>query len=98
MPRMSWPLWRRARTVTRAASEVKLMYGGGTPWNREGETTLVGVARLHEQRGGVARERPSRRARAATGIGSGGAVGSWGRQRLTAGDLRLTGTRGGGRL
>jgi hypothetical protein len=29
MPRMSWPSWRRAHTVTRAAGEVKLMYGGG---------------------------------------------------------------------
>jgi hypothetical protein len=34
MPRMSWPSWRRARTVTRAAGEVKLMYGGVTSWNR----------------------------------------------------------------
>jgi hypothetical protein len=45
MPRMSWPSWRRTRTVTRAAGEVKLMYGGGDAmepvWE---ETTLVGRA------------------------------------------------------
>jgi hypothetical protein len=28
MPRMSWPSWRRTRTVTRAADEVKLMVTG----------------------------------------------------------------------
>jgi hypothetical protein len=28
MPRMSWPLWRRTHTVTRAAGEVKLMATG----------------------------------------------------------------------
>jgi hypothetical protein len=49
MPRMSWPSWRRTRTVTRAASKVKLMYGRGDAmepvWE---EITLVGVAQLHE--------------------------------------------------
>jgi hypothetical protein len=50
MPRMSWPSWRRTRTVTRKAGEVKLMYGGGDAmepvWE---ETTLVGVAQLREK-------------------------------------------------
>jgi hypothetical protein len=44
MPQMSWPSWRRTHTVTRAAGEVKLMYGGEDAMEpvRE-ETMLVGV-------------------------------------------------------
>jgi hypothetical protein len=49
VPRMSWPSRRRTRTVTRAAGEVKLMYGGGDAmdpmWE---EITLVGEAQLRE--------------------------------------------------
>jgi hypothetical protein len=41
MPRMSWSSWRRTRTVTRAAGEVKLMYGGGTPWNNAGRSSAA---------------------------------------------------------
>jgi hypothetical protein len=49
MPRMSWPSWRRARTVTRVAGEVKLMYGGGDAMEPMWvETSLVGVAQLRE--------------------------------------------------
>jgi hypothetical protein len=57
MPRMSWPLWRRACTVTGTTGEGKLMYSGGDAME------LVGV---------------SRRAHAASRIGSGGLAGSWG--------------------
>ena len=53
MPRMSWPLWRRARTVTRAVGEVKLMYGRGDAmellWVG---TTLVGEEQRREDRVG----------------------------------------------
>ena len=49
MPRMSWPLWRRARTVIGATGEVKLMYSGGdvmeSVWVGK---TLVGEAQRRE--------------------------------------------------
>jgi hypothetical protein len=49
MPRMRWPSWRRTHTVTRAADEVKLMYGRGDAMEPMWvETTLVGVAQLRE--------------------------------------------------
>jgi hypothetical protein len=92
MPRMSWPLWRKAHTITGAAGEVKLMNGGGDAMEPVlVGTTHVGEAQLHEYRG-----EPSRRARAATRIESGGVAGSWGRWRPTAGNGRggTTGSRG----
>jgi hypothetical protein len=49
MPQMSWPLWRRARTVTGVTGEGKLMYSGGDAMEWVGVgTTLVGEAQLCE--------------------------------------------------
>jgi hypothetical protein len=49
MPWMSWPSWRSARTVTRAASEVKFMYGGGDVMKSvRVEATLVGEVQQRE--------------------------------------------------
>jgi hypothetical protein len=49
MPRMSWPSWRRTRIVTRAAGEVKLMYGEGDAMEPVWVgTILVGVAQPRE--------------------------------------------------
>jgi hypothetical protein len=67
MPRMSWPSWRRTRTVTRATGggdAMKSMWVG---------TPLVGEAQQREERGG-----PSRRTRAATRNESGGVAGTSG--------------------
>jgi hypothetical protein len=74
MPRMSWPSWRRTRTVTRAAGEVKLMYGGGDAmepvWE---ETTLVGRAQqgAWARHGGAGWKARPGRARAAAPVGAG---------------------------
>jgi hypothetical protein len=74
MPWMSWPSWRRTRTVTRATGggdAMKSMWVG---------TPLVGEAQRREERGG-----PSRRTRAATRNESGGVAGSVDCAALSAG-------------
>jgi hypothetical protein len=49
MPWMSWPSWRSARTLTRAAGEVKLMYSGGDIMKSvRVETPLVGETQQRE--------------------------------------------------
>jgi hypothetical protein len=49
MPRMSWPLWRRARTFTGTTGEVKLMNGGGDAMGPVWVgTTLLGEAQMRE--------------------------------------------------
>jgi hypothetical protein len=75
MPRMSWPSWRRTHTVTRAAGEVKLMYGGEDAMEpvREERRPRRGahVAGRLVKRGRV-EAAPTRRARRDCGNGRGG--------------------------
>ena len=53
MPQMTWPSWRRTRTVTRVAGEVKLMYGEGDAMEPVWVgTKLVEEAQLRKNRGG----------------------------------------------
>jgi hypothetical protein len=77
MPRMSWPSWRRTRTVTRAAGEVKPM-ATGAGRRREARTRQPGA----EQQGRGSSEREARRspgaggqARDGRGLSRRGAVG-----------------------
>jgi hypothetical protein len=98
MPRMSWPSWRRTRTVTRAAGEVKLMVTGAGGlrycWGRGA------VSRRREARtgqpGAEQQGRPGARRRASSARDSRGAArrGTTGARVLRAGAPRRRGVDG----
>jgi hypothetical protein len=71
MPQMSWPSWRRTRTVTRAASEVKLMATGAGRC-REARTGQPGT----EQQGRLGARRRASSARDSRGAAWRGIAGA----------------------